>query len=202
MRQSGSDRRSRSHLLRLAIAPPLQPHCRSPGEIVASEAAACERTVVFVHAGLFDQLASVSANPLAPLHVSGADQTAADEIVDDRPDRTTPVADRIEPRVIGIEARYEVVRALRDPLQMLEQPSIADVIANARIERKKGSARHHPRGAATSHVSPTICAYPLIPQRGDALLRPCDAAPQLLRLLFPTQRLCKRKKVAIRAQQN
>src|SRR2546429_9211167 len=106
-----------------------------------------------------------------------------------RSHRTTPVADRIESRVVGIQAGYEVLRAARDPLQMLEQPTTAVIATDARVERQEGSTGHDARGLASDQVSQAIRAYPLIPQPGDAVLRLRDAALQLLDVLITAQSL-------------
>src|SRR5438270_8881646 len=102
------------------IACPVQPHGGGPGEIVTTDSAAGSRAEVLVHAGLLDQPAGVGANSLTPVRMSGGVETAADEMVDDRPHRTTPVADRIESRVVVIQVGSEVLRRRRNPLKLLE----------------------------------------------------------------------------------
>src|SRR5579862_2919826 len=116
----------------------MEPHRCGPREVVPANAPARHWTEILVHSRLLDERAGVAADALAPAFVPRGTEPAAYEEVDHRPNRPAPVADRIKPRIVRIEAGQQMLHPARDALQVLEQAPIARVVANAGVEREEG----------------------------------------------------------------
>src|SRR5687767_868317 len=99
----------------------MQPHRGGPGEIAAAGAAAADRAIRLEESRAFHQRARIRAHALRGSSMTGLAQPGADHVIHDSPHWAPPVTDRIESRIVGVEAGHDIARTLGNAVKVLQR---------------------------------------------------------------------------------
>ena len=180
----------------------MQPHRGGPGEVAAAGAAAAHRAIRLVESRALHQRARIRAHALRGSGMTGLAQPGTDHVVHDSPHRAPPVADRIESRIVGIEARHEVARALGNAVEVLQRTLVARLMLQPGVERQERRARDETGKTSRDRIARAVSADRFVPQVVDACFGALHVAAQLFGFGLAAQIVRQCGKVAIRAQQH
>src|SRR5688500_1276053 len=142
----------------------MQPHRGGPGEVAAAGAATAHRAIRLVESRPLHARARIRAPALRGSGMTGLAQSGTDHVVHDGPYRAPPVADRIESRIVGVEARHDVARALGNAVEVLQRSLVACLMLQPGVKRQKRCAGHEAGKTCRARTAPAVSAPTLVPQ--------------------------------------